>query len=69
MPPRRVPCGPHVEVVLDSVLLFLAAGYDHLYFHQIGPDQDGFLRLWTEELQPTLAHISQMGELGNQVSG
>lgn len=25
-----VPCGPHVEGVLDSVRLFLAAGYDHL---------------------------------------
>ena len=26
----------------------LDAGYDHLYFHQIGPDQDGFFRFWTD---------------------
>jgi G6PDH family F420-dependent oxidoreductase len=49
-----VPCGPAVEGVLDSVRQFVAAGYDHLYFHQIGPDQDGFFRFWTEELQPAL---------------
>ena len=45
-----VPCGPDVGAVLDSVRQFLDAGYDHLYFHQIGPDQDAFLRAWQGEL-------------------
>src|SRR5665811_2175260 len=27
----------------------------YLYFHQIGPDQDGFFRFWNEQLQPALA--------------
>lgn len=52
---ETVPCGPEVEPVLDSVHRFLGAGYDHLYFHQIGADQEGFLRFWTDQLAPALA--------------
>jgi hypothetical protein len=29
-----------------------------VYFHQIGPDQDGFFRFWNEQLQPALADLS-----------
>jgi coenzyme F420-dependent glucose-6-phosphate dehydrogenase len=54
---EHVPCGPDVAPVLDSVRSYLDAGYDHLYFHQIGPDQDGFHRFWTDELQPALATL------------
>ena len=54
---ESVPCGPDVEPVLDSVRSYLDAGYDHLYFHQIGPDQDGFFRFWSEQLQPALAEL------------
>ena len=51
---RSVPCGPAVEPVIESVRSFIEAGYDHLYFHQIGRDQAGFFRFWTEELRPAL---------------
>ena len=51
---KNVPCGPDPEPVLESVQQFVDAGYDHLYFHQIGPDQDGFFSFWTNELQPAL---------------
>jgi coenzyme F420-dependent glucose-6-phosphate dehydrogenase len=54
---KSVPCGPDVGPVVDSVKEFLDAGYDHLYFHQVGPDQQGFLRFWADELQPALADI------------
>jgi hypothetical protein len=30
----------------------VAAGVDHVYLHQIGPDQAGFLRFWTDEVAP-----------------
>lgn len=51
---ESVPCGPDVEPVVESVRAFVAAGYDHLYFHQIGPDQEGFFRFWSQELRPAL---------------
>ena len=31
------------------------AGFDHLYFHQVGPDQDGFLRFFEHELRPAFS--------------
>jgi G6PDH family F420-dependent oxidoreductase len=51
---ESVPCGPEVKPVLEAARSFIDAGYDHVYFHQIGPDQDGFLRFWTDELGPAL---------------
>jgi G6PDH family F420-dependent oxidoreductase len=53
---KSTPCGPDiVEPVLESVRKYEAAGYDHLYFHQVGPDQEGFLEFWSSELSPALA--------------
>ncbi len=54
---KSVPCGPDVGPVLDSAREYLDAGYDHLYFHQIGPDQDGFFKFWSQELQPALEQL------------
>ncbi len=53
---KSTPCGPDiVEPILESVRKYEAAGYDHLYFHQVGPDQAGFLDFWSSELRPALA--------------
>jgi len=49
-----IPCGADVEPVVESVRTYLDAGYDRLHFHQIGPDQDGFLKFWQSELRPAL---------------
>jgi G6PDH family F420-dependent oxidoreductase len=58
---KSTPCGPDVEPYVQSVQSYLEAGYDHLYFHQIGPDQDGFFRFWSETLKPALADIDTSG--------
>jgi coenzyme F420-dependent glucose-6-phosphate dehydrogenase len=52
-----MPCGPDVEPVLEQVRAYLDAGYDHLYFHQIGPDQEGFLRFWRSELRSAVSEL------------
>ncbi len=52
---KSTPCGPDLAPVLKSVRAFVDAGYDHVYFHQIGPDQHGFLQFWENELRPALA--------------
>ena len=51
---EHVPCGPDLELYLDQVRTYQDAGFDHLHFHQIGDDQAGFLRFWSEELRPAL---------------
>jgi G6PDH family F420-dependent oxidoreductase len=56
---KSVPCGPDViDELRDSVRTYVDAGYDHLYFHQIGRDQEGFLRYWESDLRPALAEWS-----------
>lgn len=45
-----VVCGPDVGAVVDAVGAYVDAGYDHVYLHQIGPEQDRFLDLWGAEL-------------------
>jgi hypothetical protein len=34
---------------------YVDAGYDHLHFHQIGPDQEGFIDYWRRELRAALS--------------
>ncbi|MDQ3468256.1 MAG: TIGR03557 family F420-dependent LLM class oxidoreductase [Actinomycetota bacterium] len=48
------PCGPDAGPVLEQVAEMVDAGIDHVYLHQIGPDQEGFCTFWAKELQPHL---------------
>jgi len=58
MATSSVPCGPDVGPFLDSVRAYLDTGYDHVYFHQIGPDQEGFFRFWESELQRAVRDLA-----------
>ena len=49
-----VPCGPDPAPILEQVRAYQAAGYDHVYLHQVGPDQLGFLEFAARELLPQL---------------
>jgi G6PDH family F420-dependent oxidoreductase len=51
---QAMPCGPDPEPVVEAVQTYLDAGFDHVYFHQVGPDQEGFLRFAVDELLPRL---------------
>jgi hypothetical protein len=50
----ELPVGPDPERYLASIREMVEVGYTHVYFHQIGPDQDGFFRFWKETLEPKL---------------
>jgi G6PDH family F420-dependent oxidoreductase len=56
---KSVPCGPDIGPILESVHKYIDAGYDHLYFHQIGPDQDGFFEFWDNQLQSALTDMPE----------
>jgi G6PDH family F420-dependent oxidoreductase len=51
---EAIPCGPDPDRWVEDIRTYVAAGYTHIYFHQIGADQEGFLRFWREELEPKL---------------
>jgi coenzyme F420-dependent glucose-6-phosphate dehydrogenase len=45
-------CGPDPERHIAGVREFIDAGYDHVYVHQVGPDQGGFFRFYEQEILP-----------------
>lgn len=51
---EKMSCGPDAGPLLETVDAAIEAGIDHLYFHQVGDDQEGFLSFWDSELRPEL---------------
>jgi G6PDH family F420-dependent oxidoreductase len=51
---EQIACGPDPEVHLAKIRPFIDAGFDHVYLHQVGPDQEGFFRFAERELLPRL---------------
>ncbi|HEX9993009.1 MAG TPA: TIGR03557 family F420-dependent LLM class oxidoreductase [Acidimicrobiales bacterium] len=49
---RSVVCGPDPERHVDAVARFVAAGFTEVYVHQVGPDQEGFLRFYRDAVLP-----------------
>lgn len=50
----EVLCGPYAEPIVEQARRYLDAGFDHLHFHQVGPDQSGFIAFWNERLATAL---------------
>jgi coenzyme F420-dependent glucose-6-phosphate dehydrogenase len=51
---EQVVCGPDPERHLKQIRAYLDAGFDHVYIHQVGPDQEGFLAFYAEQILPKL---------------
>jgi G6PDH family F420-dependent oxidoreductase len=51
---ESVTCGPDPDRHLDAIRAFAEAGYDNVYVHQIGPEQDGFFRFYGTEVLPRI---------------
>jgi coenzyme F420-dependent glucose-6-phosphate dehydrogenase len=45
-----VPCGPDPDLHREHIKRYENAGYDHVFVHQIGEDQAGFLRFYANEI-------------------
>lgn len=45
-----LPLGPDPEAYVSALRSYADAGYTHVYFHQIGPDQVGFIEFASEHL-------------------
>lgn len=40
--------GPHIDAINE----YVEAGFDHVYVHQVGPDQEGFFSFYEKEVLP-----------------
>jgi hypothetical protein len=51
---ETVICGPDPERHLEAIREFEQAGFDHVYVHQVGRDQESFLRFYADKIVPAL---------------
>ena len=51
---ESVICGPDPEQHLQAIREYDDAGFTHVFVHQIGPDQEGFLRFYADKILPQL---------------
>jgi coenzyme F420-dependent glucose-6-phosphate dehydrogenase len=56
---EKINVGPDPDPYLETIRTYEEAGYDHIYFHQIGPDQEGFFGFFERELQPRLSKVAE----------
>jgi coenzyme F420-dependent glucose-6-phosphate dehydrogenase len=51
---EEILCGPDAQRHLEKIREFVDNGFDHVYIHQVGPDQEGFFRFYESEVLPAL---------------
>ncbi len=49
---ESIVCGPDPERHIAKLREYADAGFDHVYVHQVGPNQEGFLRFYEREILP-----------------
>jgi coenzyme F420-dependent glucose-6-phosphate dehydrogenase len=52
---EMVVCGPDSDRHREAVQQYVDAGFDHVYVHQVGADQEGFMRFYEREIIPSFA--------------
>lgn len=52
---EHISCGPDPERHLEAIRRYEKAGFDHIYLHQVGPDQEAFFDFFEDELEPRLS--------------
>jgi hypothetical protein len=53
----EIPCGDDAAAIVKAVFEYAAAGFTMLHFHQVGPDQSGFLAWWRDELSDAVNNL------------
>lgn len=49
---KTVICGPDPQRHMDAINKYVDAGFDHVYVHQVGHDQEGFFNFYQREILP-----------------
>jgi coenzyme F420-dependent glucose-6-phosphate dehydrogenase len=47
---ESVVCGPDSDAHLEGIQAFADAGFDHVYVHQVGPEQAGFMEFYERDV-------------------
>jgi len=49
---KQIVCGNNPDEHLAKIQEYIDAGFDHVYVHQVGPDQEAFFRFYEREILP-----------------
>jgi coenzyme F420-dependent glucose-6-phosphate dehydrogenase len=52
---ESVVCGSDPERHRAAIQEYVDAGYDHVYVHQVGPEQEGFFAFYEREILPSFS--------------
>lgn len=52
---EKILCGADPDEHVAKIEEYAAAGFDHVYVHQVGADQEAFFRFYEDEVLPRLA--------------
>ena len=51
---ESIVCGPDPEQHIAKIREYVDAGIEHVYVHQVGPDQEGMMQFYAREVMPKL---------------
>lgn len=51
---KEIICGPDPQRHIAMLEKYAEAGFDHIWVHQVGPDQEGLFRFYEEKIFPNL---------------
>jgi hypothetical protein len=49
---KLIVCGPDLDRHREKLQEYVDAGFDHVYVHQVGPDQEGLLSVYERDVLP-----------------
>lgn len=52
---EAIVCGPDARKHIEAIEEYARVGFDHIYFHQVGPDQEGFMRFYADNVLPSVS--------------
>ena len=58
-------CGPDSQKHIDKINEFAEAGFDQVYVHQVGPNQEGFIRFYEKEVLPKIAGATKNAQVSS----
>jgi G6PDH family F420-dependent oxidoreductase len=59
-------CGPDAQKHIDKIKEFADAGFEQVYVHQVGPDQEGMIRFYEKEVLPKVAGATKSAQVSSK---
>jgi hypothetical protein len=59
---KLVTCGPDIDRHVAAIQAFVDAGFDHVYIHQVGPNQEAFLETFARDVLPRFESTERRSE-------